>query len=66
MKYCKNCKKIIEPKEDNYNGLCLNCYKEYLFEKIEHIGDNQYNFKSNQKKKPKNFINFLKKFFTKK
>lgn len=64
MKYCKNCKKIIEDSEETYRDMCLKCYQEYLYEKIEHLGEGPIVFEPYPKEN--NFKNFIKKIFLKK
>lgn len=58
MYYCNKCKKEVNNKKDLYKGLCENCYREYLLEKIENIGNPEY-FENNKN----NFS--LKKFIKK-
>lgn len=65
MNYCKKCNKIIEKKEETYKGLCFDCYREYLFEKIEYIGDDEYVAKFFPENKLKKFLKAIKKFFSK-
>lgn len=38
-KICKKCNKMLKTNEETYDGLCLNCYQNYLFEKVEHLGE---------------------------
>ena len=55
MKYCKKCKKEINSNNTGYYGLCENCYREYLIEKINNLG----------KESPKKKSNFLSTLFKK-
>lgn len=65
MNYCKKCNKIIEKKEETYKGLCFDCYREFLFEKIEHIGDDEYETKFFSENNLKTIIKAIKNFFSK-
>lgn len=60
LKYCKKCKSIIHSKEETYHGLCFNCYKEYLYEKIEKMRE-----EPNKPKKKMHFWAFIKNFLKK-
>lgn len=63
MNYCKNCNKAIEKKENIYNGLCFNCYKIYLYEKIDNFEKNHNNPIKSNTPKTNHFIDFFKKIF---
>lgn len=65
MQYCNKCKKIIEEHENTYRGLCLHCYQEYLFEKIDHLEDSPIDETSTNKNTNK-FIRFIRNIFSKK
>lgn len=60
MKYCEKCRKTIHPKEETYRGLCIDCYREYLYEKIEEIGK-----KKPEPEKKENIWDRIKEFFRK-
>ena len=38
---CSKCSKIVKSKEEIHNGMCSNCYYDYLMDKIEHLGEKQ-------------------------
>ena len=42
MYYCYKCKKEVNRKKDLHEGMCEKCYREYLLEKIENIGNIEY------------------------
>ena len=62
MYYCNKCQKEVNKKKDLYKGLCENCYRNYLLEKIQNI-DSQNNIKN--KKNTFSIKQFLKKIFKK-
>ena len=37
MKYCNNCNKPLINKNEDFEGLCANCYKDYWFKKIDEM-----------------------------
>jgi len=65
MKFCKKCKKAIKSRKESYNDLCFDCYKEYLLEKIQHIGEDTYIFAS-KNHILKSISNSIKNFFKRK
>lgn len=56
MQYCKNCNNLIDPNTETDHGLCLLCYQEYLYDKIDHLGEKQPQPESWVKKFFKNFF----------
>ena len=63
MKYCKKCNKEFEKKEESYKGLCFSCYQDYLYDKIDHMGNDNYNIKSHSESIFEKIKNIIKKIF---
>ena len=57
MYYCKKCNKEVETKKDLYKGLCEKCYLEYLFDKVEKLGTQEYTLEENTFFSIKNLLN---------
>lgn len=67
MRYCEKCNKPIKPGDQSYRGFCLKCYEDYLLEKIDLMGTDDYPFASSYSKNYfKDAIEFIKNFFQKK
>jgi len=64
MRYCAKCRKAIHPRAETYHGLCGDCYKEYLFEMIEEMKEDESE-PEKKEKKTNSFLDFIKKFFKK-
>lgn len=60
MYYCEKCQKEVNNKKDLYKGLCKDCYRAYLLEKVENIGNPEYLEKNSSLK------DFFKKIFNRK
>ena len=60
MNYCKNCHKNIDNDENSARGLCWECYREYLLEKVRIAKQNKENPPPSQSIFQK-FSNFIKK-----
>ncbi len=66
MKNCKNCNKLFEVKEETFHGLCWPCYESYLYDKIEHWGEKQFESENFLETPDENrFITFFKNLFHK-
>ena len=62
MKYCKKCKNAMPSKEEAYDSLCFNCYKEDLLEHIEKMRENT---EPEEPKIKTHFWDSIKNFFKK-
>ena len=69
IKNCVKCNREIMPKEETFRGLCWECYKEYLLNKIEHMNDEKVPLNSLPKEKfhfkdiPKKISEFIHEIF---
>lgn len=63
MYICTKCQKEVATKNDLYYSLCLDCYKELLYDMIEHLGDPDYKIDLPKEEHP--IITFFKKLFKK-
>lgn len=62
MKFCKNCNKQIEPREETFKDLCIDCYNKYLYQKISEMAEEEAkNSKSSLRIFFEKIISFLKK-----
>lgn len=66
MYACKNCGKTVEEKNQLYKGLCMDCYHQYLLEKIDNYAKAMKKPTLYQEKKPNRFVSFIKKLFKRK
>lgn len=61
MKYCKNCQKELEKKEETFkDGICFECYQKYLLDKARKLSRGEY-----IEIKEHKILNFFKKHFKK-
>lgn len=66
MEYCKKCGKEVPKNERNPRGLCFNCFREYLLEKVENHYKELKKPIVYKEKKSKKWITFLKNLFKRK
>lgn len=66
MYACKNCGKTVEEKNQLYKGLCMDCYHQYLLDKIDNYQKAMEKPTVYQEKKPNPFLSFIKKLFKRK
>ncbi len=66
MKVCKKCGGIIEDETKSAYGLCFNCFRDYLLEKVENYYNELKKPVIYQEKKFKKWILFIKNLFKRK
>ena len=66
MYVCKKCGKTVENKDELYKDLCMNCYHQYLLDKIENYRLNMQKPTIYAEKKPNRFVSFIKKLLKRK